>query len=217
MPIRLFLAVVYLAMSTSLFAQRSQQQRKRWNKNLTKDSTYRFSKEPNLLLVETIRGIKPGKALDVGMGQGRNSIFLAAQGWDVTGFDIADEAVALAQTEAQKKNLKINTSIESMEDFEFGINQWDLIVFVYERCIEKTMANKLSKSLKKNGIVIFEFFHRDVGLKEHRPNFGCATNTVKNTFEKSGEFKILKYSEEIGIADYGLQEYKLVKLVAEKN
>jgi 2-polyprenyl-3-methyl-5-hydroxy-6-metoxy-1,4-benzoquinol methylase len=34
---------------------------------------------------------KPGRALDIGMGQGRNSVFLALKGWDVTGFDISDE------------------------------------------------------------------------------------------------------------------------------
>ena len=34
--------------------------------------------------------LKPGTALDVGMGQGRNALFLARQGWDVTGFDVCD-------------------------------------------------------------------------------------------------------------------------------
>jgi len=33
--------------------------------------------------METIKKRRPGKALDVGMGQGRNSIFLAQQGWNV--------------------------------------------------------------------------------------------------------------------------------------
>src|SRR5260370_4164095 len=61
------------------------------------NSTYRgedgdvFSRNPNGFLVEMTRQRKPGRALDVGMGQGRNSIFLAQQGWDVTGFDPADE------------------------------------------------------------------------------------------------------------------------------
>lgn len=39
-----------------------------------------FSRKPNAFLVEVTRTRKPGKALDVGMGQGRNSIYLARRG-----------------------------------------------------------------------------------------------------------------------------------------
>jgi Tellurite resistance protein TehB len=46
-----------------------------------------FVETPNALLAGAIDGHKPGKALDFGMGQGRNAVFLAMQGWDVTGFD----------------------------------------------------------------------------------------------------------------------------------
>src|SRR5712664_3614565 len=64
-----------------------EKERVRWNKFLTLDTT-RFNLKPNALLVNTAKNLKPGKALDLGMGQGRNSIFLAKEGWDVTGVDI---------------------------------------------------------------------------------------------------------------------------------
>ncbi len=51
----------------------------------------RFRYEPNAFLVQTAKRLKPGKALDIAMGQGRNAVFLATQGWDVTGYDLADE------------------------------------------------------------------------------------------------------------------------------
>lgn len=50
-----------------------------------------FNLKPNRLLVETVKEIKPGHALDVGMGQGRNAIYLAQQGWEVTGIELSDE------------------------------------------------------------------------------------------------------------------------------
>jgi 2-polyprenyl-3-methyl-5-hydroxy-6-metoxy-1,4-benzoquinol methylase len=37
------------------------------------------------------------KKLDMGMGQGRKSVFLAMKGWEVTGFDISDEGLAVAR------------------------------------------------------------------------------------------------------------------------
>src|SRR5262245_27594799 len=50
-----------------------------------------FNLKPNRLLVEAVKDLKPGLALDVGMGQGRNALYLAQQGWEVTGIDLAEE------------------------------------------------------------------------------------------------------------------------------
>jgi methylase of polypeptide subunit release factors len=44
--------------------------------------------------MDVVKGLKPGIALDVCMGEGRNCIFLAGLGWKVTGFDVSDVAVA---------------------------------------------------------------------------------------------------------------------------
>ena len=61
-----------------------------------------------------------GAALDVGMGQGRNAIWLAQQGWDVTGFDPADKAVALANKTAEGLGLHLKTEITTAEKYDFG-------------------------------------------------------------------------------------------------
>ena len=55
----------------------------------------------NKFLAESVKGRKPGKALDIGMGQGRNSLFLAALGWQVTGFDISEVGVKQALAECR--------------------------------------------------------------------------------------------------------------------
>src|ERR1041384_1065349 len=55
-----------------------------------------FSATPNAFLARIVSGVKPGRALDVAMGQGRNSVFLATQGWEVTGYDIADTGLEAA-------------------------------------------------------------------------------------------------------------------------
>ncbi len=49
-----------------------------------------FKRNPNSLLIQAVKGRQPGKALDVGMGEGRNAIYLAKQGWKVTGIDRAE-------------------------------------------------------------------------------------------------------------------------------
>ncbi len=54
-------------------------------------STPKFRTTPSRLLVEAAERRKPGKALDVAMGQGRNSVYVARLGWEVTGFDASKE------------------------------------------------------------------------------------------------------------------------------
>lgn len=55
-----------------------------------------WSAEPNRFLPPEVAGLTPGRALDVACGEGRNAIWLAAQGWDVVGVDFADAGIAKA-------------------------------------------------------------------------------------------------------------------------
>jgi 16S rRNA G1207 methylase RsmC len=102
----------------------------RWNRILTAEKPS-FNTKPNEFLMEMAKDRKPGTALDVGMGQGRNAIWLAQQGWDVTGFDPAEKAVALANETAKKLGVAIKTEVKSIENFNFGENRWDLILLSY--------------------------------------------------------------------------------------
>jgi len=65
------------------------------------------------------------------MGRGRNSIYLATIGWDVTGYDMASDALGVAQSYAREAGVKIRTVEAKHDSFEFGENQWDLIVCSY--------------------------------------------------------------------------------------
>lgn len=66
------------------------------------------------------------------MGSGRNALYLASHGWDVTGFDIADVGLVQARKKAKKPGIRINAIVKSDTDFGFGTNQWDLIVLTYQ-------------------------------------------------------------------------------------
>src|SRR4051812_43645854 len=56
-----------------------------------------FNAEPSAFLARAVDGVAPGKALDVAMGQGRNSLFLARKGWQVTGYDVSSVGLSQAQ------------------------------------------------------------------------------------------------------------------------
>jgi 2-polyprenyl-3-methyl-5-hydroxy-6-metoxy-1,4-benzoquinol methylase len=115
-----------------------------------------FLQTPSAIVMSAIEGRKPGKALDVGMGQGRNSVYLAAQGWDVTGFDPSQEGVRIAQSNAAKAGVKFRALVARDDEFDYGSSQWDLIAMTYVRDLTARDAEIFSKALKPGGIVVYE-------------------------------------------------------------
>jgi SAM-dependent methyltransferase len=183
----------------------------RWNRILTSSSTP-FNRRPNEFLVRMAQGRAPGKALDVGMGQGRNSIFLAQQGWTVTGFDPADQAVAAAKEEAKRLGVPLTAIVDDDEHFAFGREQWDLIVLSYVGV--RGLPARLYESLNPGGIVVVEAFHRDA--TKNAPIGGAVvfdTNELLKLFER---FRILQYEDAEAVGDFGLQKTRVVRLAAQK-
>jgi SAM-dependent methyltransferase len=181
------------------------------------NATYRgedgdvFSRKPNAFLVEMTRNRKPGKALDVGMGQGRNSIFLAQQGWDVTGFDPADEGIRGAKAEADRLSLKINAQVTTFEQFDFGENRWDLIVLTYEPT--KQIAPRIERALKPGGAVIVEDRHLDT--RRVWPAGTFRDNELVSLFPG---LRVLRYEDTWSASDWSAKKLneRLVRLFAEK-
>jgi 2-polyprenyl-3-methyl-5-hydroxy-6-metoxy-1,4-benzoquinol methylase len=183
----------------------------RWNRILTAEKP-RFNTKPNAFLVEIAGTRKPGTALDVGMGQGRNTIWLAQQGWDVTGFDPAEKAVALALGNARKLGVHIKTEVKGMEDFDFGESRWDLILLSYVGARE--MPDVIQRALKPGGVVVVEAFHRDA---TKGGSIGGAV--VFDTGELPALFphlRVVRYEEPLAIADFGQEKVRVVRYCGER-
>ena len=185
-----------------------------WFDQIYRQKTFYIAK-PNALLQQAIKNIKPGKALDMGMGQGRNSIFMAQQGWKVTGFDISPEGLRQANESAKKLSLKLTTVLQGIEDFDFGTNEYDLISSIYFG--PRGYAEKIKAGLKPGGILVVEAHHRDATKLRNMPEYVVFdTDELKTMFK---DFKILFYEEADGVADWGNwgeQKIKLVKMIAQK-
>jgi 2-polyprenyl-3-methyl-5-hydroxy-6-metoxy-1,4-benzoquinol methylase len=115
-----------------------------------------FIQSPSAVVMSAIDGRKPGKALDIGMGQGRNSVYLAVRGWDVTGFDPSGEGIRIARSNADKAGVKIRALVARDDEFDYGENRWDLIVITYVRDLTPDDAERFRKALKSGGIVVYE-------------------------------------------------------------
>ena len=172
-----------------------------WNKVYAADRTI-FVREPTAVLVSAIKERRPGKALDIGMGQGRNAVFLAQKGWDVTGFDPSDEGVRQAQMEARRLGVQLHAVVAREEDYDLGTSQWDLIVMTYVRRLGADDAERFRRALKPQSILVYE--NNNVGEQ----------NELLRAFLR---FRILRFEDVDTTSDWNPRPGQRVeRLVAEK-
>ncbi|GAA4346209.1 hypothetical protein GCM10023185_00460 [Hymenobacter saemangeumensis] len=193
-------------------------ERQRWNQALLDPQwrASRFNAAPNALLVEAVAGLPAGSALDINMGEGRNALYLAQQGWQVTGVDIADQALAFARQRAQELGVSISTHAQDLQTFDWGRGQWDLLVLCYAD--EQDHARQVAAALRPGGLVVFENFHRDVnqawGEKLGR-EIGFTSSELRDRYVQAG-FEIVRYEEPVAVADFTRETQRLVRLLARR-
>jgi thioredoxin reductase/SAM-dependent methyltransferase len=91
-----------------------------------------WSGNPNGTLVHEVRDLKPGRALDIGAGEGGDAVWLAERGWTVTATDISSRALARVAAEAERRGLDIeclHLDANALEAFEPGA--YDLVSMQY--------------------------------------------------------------------------------------
>lgn len=177
-----------------------------WNHTFRKGRG--FALEPNRLLVETVRDTEPGAALELAMGQGRNALYLASQGWRVTGVDISDEGLRIAREQAIKRDLEIETINADIDEWDFGVNRFDLVTLLYvgdhARWIDKIKA-----SLRSGGVFVVEGW-ANVGPDSP---YGFADGQLAKLFEG---YEILRDETVEDVPDWAWDKGKLVRFVARK-
>jgi SAM-dependent methyltransferase len=181
-----------------------------WNRTYRDGGSVKL--EPNQLLIDTVHGRKPGKALDLGIGQGRNALYLASQGWDVTGVDISDEGISQVNQAAKASGLdaKVHTHVADFHTWDFGENQYDLVAFIYMGA--KPPVDEIRRALKPGGIVVFEHFGADA--TKGNGTGGLRQGDLTALFEDG--FEVLRDEQVVDVADWGRTKVPLIRFVAEK-
>jgi thioredoxin reductase/SAM-dependent methyltransferase len=91
-----------------------------------------WSGNPNGTLVHEVTGLAPGRALDVGAGEGADALWLAERGWKVTATDISGNALARVRAEAERRGLAVDLLRGDANDpAPFGTGTFDLVSLQY--------------------------------------------------------------------------------------
>ena len=83
--------------------------------------------DPNDLLEAELGGLVPGRALDLGCGAGRTSIWLAKRGWRVTGVDFSGVALDLARA----SGADVDWVLADLNEYEPAVGAFDLVLVLY--------------------------------------------------------------------------------------
>jgi 2-polyprenyl-3-methyl-5-hydroxy-6-metoxy-1,4-benzoquinol methylase len=147
----------------------AEQDKIRWDKKYA-TKQYLFGQEAVPFLRDHVDLLPKGHVLDLAMGKGRNGIFLATQGFDVTGVDISEEGLKKAQVLAAKHGVTITTVVADLETYKIPANTFDVIICTYY--LQRDLFPKIAAALKPGGMTLIETYTMD--HLQYRPRFNKA-------------------------------------------
>lgn len=134
----------------------------RWNERY-RDEAFAYGEEPNSYLKEQLVKLPIGTILFPAEGEGRNAVFAATLGWNVSAFDISQEGKNKAMLLAEKNKATIDYQVGSLEELKFEEGQFDAIALIYAHFpakIKSEYHKQFDRFLKKKGTLIFESFSK---------------------------------------------------------
>jgi 2-polyprenyl-3-methyl-5-hydroxy-6-metoxy-1,4-benzoquinol methylase len=90
-----------------------------------------WSGHPNAALVSEATGLPPGRALDVGCGEGADAVWLAERGWDVTALDLSQVALERAARHAEQVHAQVRWVHAGFVDATLPLGTFDLVSAQY--------------------------------------------------------------------------------------
>jgi SAM-dependent methyltransferase len=120
-----------------------------WNQRYrTRDD---IDDEPAQLLVDAVRGLEPGRALDLACGAGRNAIWLAREGWEVVAIDGAEEAIRLVHEHEPSIDARV-LDLETGAPLPFEDESFDLVLILYY--LHRPLFAEAKRVLRPGGLLV---------------------------------------------------------------
>ena len=165
--------------------------KEKWNKKYDGEE-YVNGKEPSNWLEENSGLLSSsGKALDLAGGEGRNSVFAAGRGYQVTCMDISENGLRKAEVLAREKNTKITTLLADLNKDSLPENEYDLVMCF--NFLDRNLFSGIRQTLKPGGLLVYETFNMDyLKYSRFKKEWVLEINELLHTFS---DFRILRYRE----------------------
>ena len=124
---------------------------------------YVYGTLPNDFLQSSVHNLRPGgELLCLAEGEGRNSVWLAEQGFRVTAVDSSSVGLTKAQTLASQRGVSITTIVADLAKYELGAKRWDGIISIFchlPPTLRENLHRAIPASLRPEGVLILEGYH----------------------------------------------------------
>lgn len=132
-----------------------------WDKRYAQ-ADYAYGREPNGFLQSQLAQIAAGGAvLCVADGEGRNSVWLAGQGLQVTAVDISPQGMLKANALALEQGVQLRTEVADLSAYQMGEARWDAIVSIFLHlppALRRVFHARCLRALKPGGVFIYEAY-----------------------------------------------------------
>ncbi len=126
------------------------------------EAEFAFGTEPNDFLREEFARIPAnGRVLCLAEGEGRNAVFLAEQGYQVTAMDLSAVGLRKAEQLAKDRGVTITTQVADLADYEFGEDKWDGIVSIWAHLpetVRQYVHAQITPALRTKGVFLIEAY-----------------------------------------------------------
>jgi ubiquinone/menaquinone biosynthesis C-methylase UbiE len=132
-----------------------------WDERFSAEE-YVYGTKPNTFLEEQLSLLNPGAILFACEGEGRNAVFAASLGWNVSAFDGSKEGQKKANKLAEQTGVTIDYRIGDATEIEYPSESFDCIVFIYAHFpadIRTFIHQRALQWLKVGGTVLLEAFN----------------------------------------------------------
>jgi SAM-dependent methyltransferase len=134
-----------------------------------------WSGRPNGRLVAEVAGLTPGRALDVGCGEGADAIWLARGGWTVTAVDISEVALGRAREAADLAGVAVEWIGGDALQLVFSADSFDLVSMQYPalpKAAGEVAVRALLDTVQPGGLLLAVYHDLDDEHREHMKSRG---------------------------------------------
>ena len=177
---------------------------------------YLYGVEPVLFLREKVGLLPRGRALCLAAGEGRNAVYLAQQGYEVTAIDIAAGAVEKCRALARSRGVNLNAVRADLLDCDLGIEVYDLVTNFF--FCERALFARAMAALKPGGLFVLQTFSRDQAERDYGPSNPAFLLAPNELWEYFKAYRIRYYEDAVvamskeGEEDAGA----MVRMIVEK-
>ena len=134
-----------------------------------------WSGRPNGRLLAEVADLIPGRALDVGCGEGADAIWLARSGWTVTAIDISDVAVSRAREAAELAGVAVEWVCGDALQTSFPVGSFDLVSMQYPalpKAAGEAAVRALLDTVRPGGLLLAVYHDLDDEHRQHMKSRG---------------------------------------------